>query len=283
MTNEQMALLQSPQIRQVMHAYFTHTTALLCCRPNTRRNELSQRLLELTLEIYDATPLLDLCQRILEQTDVIRTAADAQLLDLAGSAVPEPLHCFCDMRAAALAQPELPPAMSMDATLLPEVLEQSVMLGRPWALRLSACLNWLQIGPQACRENAIRLWRLLSCTGDGFALAALAYSYQALGQPEEGHIWAETARMFHAARQQLLPTASQTGGCKEALERANLILAIHSSLLSNGAKLPLAALQYAVDSTDPLPQKIRQLCPNGGQLQLRLLEERRPDQGQYGF
>ena len=283
MTNEQLALLQAPRTRQVMHAYFTHTAALLCCRPNARRSELSRRLLELTLEIYDATELLDLCQQILEQTEIIRTAADARLLDLADGTVPEPLHCFCDMRAAALAQPELPPAMSMDASLLPEVLEQAVMLGHPWALRLSACMNWLESTPPACRENAIRLWRLLSCTGDGFALAALAHGHAALGQPEEGRIWAETAAVFHTARRQLRPTASSTDGSKEARERANLILAIHSSLLSNGARLPLAALQYAVDSTDPLPQKIRQLCPNGGQLQLRLLEERRPEQGQYGF
>lgn len=282
MTNEQLALLSAPQTQQVMDAYFTQTAALYCCRSNTRRSQLSQQLLELILDIYDAVGLLELCRQILEQTEIIGTAADGQLLELAGNTVPEQLHCFCDMKAAALRQPELPPARSMDAALLPQMLEQAVAAGRPWALRLSACLNWLEIGPQACRENAIRFWRMLSCTGDEFALAALAYGYRKMDQPQEGQIWEQTASLFREARQQLLPTASRTGGCKEAQQRADLILAIYSSL-NHATCLPLAAVQYAVDSADPLPQKIRQLCPNGGQLQLRLLEEQRPAQGQYGF
>ena len=51
MTNERNEILQSAEIKHLMHTFFTVAAPLFACRPSAARDGLSQQMLELVLSV----------------------------------------------------------------------------------------------------------------------------------------------------------------------------------------------------------------------------------------
>ena len=82
MTNERYEILQSAEIKHLMHTFFTLAAPLFACRPSAARDELSQRMLELVLSVCHGQQHAETCRRIMDETDLMRSATDRILLRL---------------------------------------------------------------------------------------------------------------------------------------------------------------------------------------------------------
>ena len=278
--------LQSAAVKQIMNEYFLHAAPLLCCRASSSRTSLLEQLLDLILQICDARQYRPVCAQIMQQTEALETVTDGLLLNMEECTVPQAMKCYFDMKLAAMCQPELPTPTTFDVDMLPERMWCAGASGVTWALRLGACLNWLGVGAGSSRENAVHIWRMLCCTGDHFAMLAMEHALRTLGNTKEAAMWKETRTLCNAARSQFLatiPPVLRATVSPEAANMALLIVSVRSSLRESNGYLPLPMLQYAADSQDPLPQKIRHLCGSQATFQLKLVQEQQDEGKQYGF
>ena len=286
MTNERNEILQSAEIKHLMHTFFTLAAPLFACRPSAARDELSQRMLELVLSVCHGQQHAETCRRIMDETDLMRSATDRILLRLEDLPISRELVSYFDMKAACLEQPGLPQANMVDIQLLPETLRQASLNGLAWAIRTGACLNYLQTDGWCNRENAVRMWKTLAFSGDAFAMQALEYAFTQAQQHQQATLWQQTRQLCENAAKQFLtviPAAMAVTVSPEAAEQTQLILSIRAVLRQTNGYLPLPMLQYAAESGDPLPQKLHNLCAGQDGFQLRLVQERKNEGRQFGF
>ena len=286
MKNTLTLSLENDIVRQCMQTYFFYGAPLLCCRANDRRKQLSDKLLHLILDIYDAGKYYTVCQQIILATDAMHTAADEILLNMSGTPVVDGMKCYFDMKAEALRQPELPVPMTMEADLLPQLVRRSGALGVAWALRMSACLNYLEVDYFSSRANALHIFKMLAYTGDEFAMRAVEYAMHATGDHVHADLWNKARQLFEAADRQfftIIPPSMLSNANPDAADLALLILSIRTGLQENNGRLSLPMLQYATDSHDHIHEKIRNLCGKQALFQLKLLQQQQSAGKQYGF
>ena len=279
-------LLQSAEIKQLMHAYFTNAAPLFCCRPSSQRDALSRDLLNLVLEVLGAKDQELLCQQIIEATDAMQNVNDNLLLRLNDLAIPGELVCFFDMKAACMQQPGLPQTASLDIAMVHPFIREAGASERAWAIRTGACLNWLEADPWCSKENATRLWKLLAFSGDLFAMRALEYSVRSAGDLQRAAIWKEVHRLCETASNQfltVLPASLSVTASKESADLAQLIISIRSKVCHGNGCLSMSTLQYAAESPDNLQQKLRMLCGEQNGFQWKLVQEQNRDSRQFGF
>ena len=286
MKNERNEILQSAEIKHLMHTFFTLAAPVFYCRPGPEREAISQQLLELVLSVCQGQAHGETCRQLVADTDLMHSAADRILLRLEELPVSRELLSYYDMKAACLEQPGLSQSNIVDIQLLPETLRQSGINGLAWAIRTGACMNYLEADPWCNRENAIRMWKTLAFSGDVFAMRALEYAFTQAQQPQQAALWQQTRQLCENAAKQFLtviPATMAVTVSGEAAEQAQLILSIRAVLRQTNGYLPLPMLQYAAESADPLQQKLHNLCAGQDGFQLRLVQERKNEGRQFGF
>lgn len=278
--------LQSAEIKQIMHAFFVNAAPLFCCRPSSARDALSEQILNFVLDVFDARSHEKICRQIADATNAMQHLTDGQLLHLNDLSIPGDLVCFFDMKAACMQQPGLPREMALDAGMLQTTVRQAGTTGHTWAIQTGACLNWLENDPWCSHENALRMWKLLAFSGDLFAMRALEYGLRAEGDPEQATMWKDVHRLCETASNQfltILPTSLTAATSQEAADLAQLIISIRNRLYTSDGRLPLSMLQYAAESRDTFQQKTRTLCADQDGFLLKLVQEQKTDDRQFGF
>ncbi len=278
--------LRSAQVKQIMGDYFKIAGPLLVCRSSAESQALSDRLLALVLDIYAHQELMPLCTQILRETDTMHNTSDSQLLRTGKLPVSEELLYYFETRAACLRQLDMQLPASFDMDLLLETVRKAGAGGVVWAIRLGACLNWLEVDGWSTGANALRLWKLLAFAGDEFAMRAMAHSLKTMGEPQKAQVWQQVHSLCERAGSQLLvalPPEMLAQVSKEAGDMATLIVSLRGVLWESKDRLPLAMLQYAAEGRDSLQQKLRNLCVGQNVFQLKLLQEQLDGQKPYGL
>lgn len=267
----------------IMKAYFANTGRLVCVRQSMQSRELSAQILELMADIYGRRDLLGACTEIMEKTELLRTATDCTLLGADELPVAENLRCYLDMKARRVAEYELQTPETFDRELLAQNSRHAAAMGDRNGIALSAVLDWLD----GNREMALRRWMVLAYAGNRFAMQALEYAGAQLGDAEAAGRWKMIRKIFNETESRfslMVDPALYEGETRHAAETAQIILAVRNRCAELQAKhLPLAMIQYAVDSTDPLSTKLRNLYNTGEPYCVMLVKQARKEEKKYGF
>ncbi len=254
------ALNRNYETKQIMATYFKHVGRLLCHKQDTQYQQLSTQILDLMLAVYQREDYRNTCLSILQHTDALQTLGDCAFLNMPCTLIPPEEKCYFDMKAQQLSLLEVRTLLSFDSDILAMNTRKDGTTGDIHALRLDACLNYLGIGPDTSRERALRLWTMLAYTGDDFAMRALIYGYHACGDKTQAALWQEIFRLYNESNRQFAMPVSGGATQKTASDTVQVILAMRNCLgRRSDTTLPLPMLQYAVESSDALPVKLRNL------------------------
>ena len=266
--------------KRIMKAFFANSGRLVCCRPSEEVRELSDRILGLILDISGKPELGSACTRILRQTDIVQTVADCALLGADDLPVAEEQRIYLHMKARRLEHFEVQRQDCFDRTILTRDTLQTALRGDVDALRLCACLDWLE----GNRERAIRCWTILAYTGEQFTMEALEYACGRMENPAGAAMWKQVRQICQDADQQFSMSVPKDQSDRNAAETAQLILAVRARCGEmQGSGLPMAMIQYAIDSSDDLRTKIRNLYQAAQPYTLMLADQRQREDKKYGF
>ena len=269
--------------KKILKAYFENVGRLVCCRSCAASRELSREMIELLLDIFGRQELTDRCIEILNATEMLHTVMDCALLGAEGLPVPEEFRGYLDMKAQCLRKFDLHTPENFDRESLEQDAAQAAIRGNISAMRLSACMDWLS----GNRNRAIRCWTVLAYTGERFAMQALEYAFGQVTDESAIKLWQsvrkicdETDSRFSLA----VPKAYFDGDEQLAAETAQIILIIRNRCAElQGKALPMAMIQYAIDSGDDFSRKVRNLCHAAEPYPVMLVNQRRQENRKYGF
>ena len=250
-------------LKKIMRRYFINTARLLLWRRNGALEELERRILELMLEVQKKTEYRDACLGVLADTAQLQTLADCNVLKLNMGQLSVEASTFYDMKADNLKYYEIEETQVFDMDILVMDNRQAVIKGDPGAIRLAALLSWLGLDEESGPEAALRYWKVIAYTGDYFAMEALEYAYRRRGELEQAALWRTVREIFAEADRNFTITVPERWlehGDQEAVDTAQVILAVRRRCADDDTELlPVLLLQYAIDSTDAVDVKVRNL------------------------
>lgn len=269
--------------KRIMKTFFANSGRLVCCRPTPQSGAQAAEILDLVLNVYGRQDLREVCSEVLERTTPLQTVADCGLLGAKELPVPEEFLAYLDMKAQYLREYDVQTVQHFDRQMLKEDTLRYALIGDSKALRFLACLDWLD-GNQ---ERAVRCWTILAYIGDGFAMRALEYACENMDDSAAAEHWRNVRSLCEEADKKFsmtIPKAQQDGEAKKAAETAQMILAVRSRMAEHQGKgVPMAMVQYAIDSGDDLTSKMRNLYSTHEHYSVMLVKERSHEEKKYGF
>ncbi|MBQ4563053.1 MAG: hypothetical protein IJA58_01070 [Lachnospiraceae bacterium] len=280
-------MIDQAELTELMRFYFMTVARLLRWKADERRCALEEKILDLILAIRGKTEYREACMEILDVTNLIQTMTDCAMIKLGGNLIRKDQCGFFELKAEALRAYQVNETMAFDPELMMTNNREAVTAGDTGALRLGAVLAWLGVDREASRETAIRHWQVLAYTGDYFAMQALEHAYRYREDDGNTAKWRKVQEICKAADRQFtftVPAIYLRKADDEAVDTAQLILAVRSRCAEQKKEmLPLPLLRYAIESTDDLSVKLRNLYAEPAVYHVLLIQQSRIGHKQYGF
>lgn len=253
-------------LKRITRRYFINTARLLLWRRNEALEALERQILDLMLDIQKTPEYRETCLQVLADTAKLQTLADCDVLKLSMGELSVDASSFFDMKADNLKYYEIKETQVFDMDILLMDNRHAVIGGDPGGLRLAAILSWLGLDSETPRETALRYWKVMAYTGDYFAMEALEYAYDRLGDTREAELWHTVREIFTEADRNFtisVPAHYMETTDPEAVNTAQVILAVRRCCADDDTeRLPVLMLQYAMDSKDELEVKLQNLSKN---------------------
>ncbi len=270
-------IVNTPGINGILNEYFRITAPLFPYEPCEQICEAQRQILRLLCEVQSSTDLLAACLREFEETDCIKTCADADLLLLSDNAR---LHVALSLKQEALQAARIRKTKPFDAEIFWEELETNALAGRTDACKLLACCRWLGLFGAQAPAVAERICSMLAISGDRPALDMLIHILTLSGNTVQATRWSHIRHILTAEHEMFSVIALCTrypDYTEEEVHMANIILYLSQAKAPEpDARLNGPMLCYILDSRDDYLSKLDRISARSNFYALMHAEDRFP-------
>lgn len=242
--------------RKILLEYYETVSAVLQFERSDESVELTDKVLELLLDIFGAVDGRSDIFRSVEAAECLRTASDAMLMTADGVKDDEPAMFI---KAEAIIRLGIEKPRHFDLPMLSLRAERTALNGERSSCKLLACMKWLGIGMREDRGAALGIWKMLAANGDPSAIQAAAYACGEMGDLREREKWKLVGAALAKAENEFLPMVFDIP-LDDGAELANLILVAKSNSRQNGkSAIDRAMAYYMLYCGDSFEEKLEVL------------------------
>lgn len=282
-----MSNLLNNDYKLIMSEFYETMDSVLMFEWCKGNNELSSKVLELILRIYNQNHLVKECNRLLEKAATLQTITDCNILDFENIDLTNDERIILDIKAQRILKQKVEEVRVFDLDIIMEETKRNMLKGVIGACKLYAICNWLELNSDAKRLKAINLWETLAYSGDEFSMLALIYAYHTLKDDENEKVWNEVYHIIRNSKETLSPIIEENyynNSSLGALQKSEIILSImNASREKENELLNLAQIYYAINSKDTQDKKIENICNKETNYYILLLREKRIGKKKFGF
>lgn len=282
-----MSNLLNNDYKLIMSEFYETMDSVLMFEWCKGNNELSSKVLDLILRIYNQNHLVKECNRLLEKAATLQTITDCNILDFENIDLTNDERIILDIKAQRILKQKVEEVRVFDLDIIMEETKRNMLKGVIGACKLYAICNWLELNSDAKRLKAINLWETLAYSGDEFSMLALIYAYHTLKDDENEKVWNEVYHIIRNSKETLSPIIEENyynNSSLGALQKSEIILSIMNvSREKENELLNLAQIYYAINSKDTQDKKIENICNKETNYYILLLREKRIGKKKFGF
>lgn len=268
--------------KRLIKEYFDTTTYLYFFRLDEANCELLKRILCFMLNLCGEANGLEKYWEKIEEASCLQTIADRFLMKSSNTIE---LNYITDLKISMLESNKITELRTFDLDIFLNEIEEKAFLGEIHACKILACLHWLEILKPANKTVAIQIWETLAMNGDMFAIRALIYTNNVLGNKEKAQRWTDVFDLLERAQSSYLPVIFEDKYeiSEESIQLANLIISMKQKNEGNRTNyLNRMMLYYALNSEESYETKMKHLSMESNYY-LLLQRETKLKNKKFGF
>ena len=253
--------MSKTETRMILKDYFETMTYAMAYEWTAENADFHEKVLHLMLDVCGMTDEFEHIRDAVFNASAIGTLGDISLIGNAARDAGDLDAAVYDIKSRIISNNEIRMQLPFDLGLLTLDAEESAELGVISGCKLLACIKWLDTETADNRAVAVEIWRNLAMNGDKFAIKALVYTLDKLGDVNGSNFWDEVQMLLDRTKSSFSPFISGDGAQSVyAVRCASIITLIKRQNMSRGQGqcpfLDRAMLHYALYSEDPFDKKV---------------------------
>ena len=267
------------ELKSIIRDYYDTMTSAMQYEWSEDNRRLHEDVLRLILQVYGESDNFEACRKAVEDASAVCTVADTLLANAAGDVRGELDAAVFDAKARIIREKNITFLLPFDYDMLSLDTRTDGERGVKSACRLLAVMKWLDGEDSRGRTVAVEIWKTLAVSGDEFAIKALVFALEKMGDTASRDHWNSVCRLLDKARDSFSPFITDDGDCTpEAMGTASIIMLIRriSQGKKNAAILDRPMLHYALYSNDDFDKKLATLTSGEDFYALHFREQNKP-------
>lgn len=253
--------MSKTETRMILKDYFETMTYAMAYEWTEENAAFHEKVLYLMLDICGMTDEFEHIRDAVVNASAIGTVGDISLIGNAVRGTNDLDAAVYDIKSRIISENNISMQLPFDLGLLTLDAEENAERGVICACKLLAFMKWLEAETVGSKSVAVEIWRNLAMNGDEFAIKALVYTLDELGDFNGSNFWSEVHTLLDGMRDSFSPFIN-SGGSQSvyAVRCASIITLIKRQNMSRGQGqcpfLDRAMLHYALYSEEPFDKKV---------------------------